>query len=237
MIKEAKQSQSDLREFFKSYPKFYYFIANVFGPMWFSGLGPKVFLKKYWNKETGICLNLGSGPNVLPGGVVNVDITPYPGVAVVADIANLPHENNSVQAIVCNTVIEHVESPEKIIAEMARVLKPGGAAYITLPFLYPFHSSPSDFTRWTEPGFALLVADFKIVESGVRAGPFSALTVYLCYLFAVIFSFNTYFLFWILVNVSMFVFFPIKFLDIIFARFKSAKNLAAILYFVIQKND
>lgn len=235
MPNEVKQSQPNLREFFKAYPKFYYFIAIVFGPMWFSGLSPKKFLRKYWNKEAGVCLNLGSGAYILQGDVINVDIKQYSGVSVVADIANLPYEDSSVQAIICNTVIEHVEDPEKVISEIARTLKPGGFAYITLPFLYPYHSSPSDFTRWTEPGFNLKVSNFNVKESGVRSGPFSALTVYLCYLFALIFSFNSYFLFWMLVNISMFLFFPVKFLDIIFARFKPAKNLAAVLYFVVQK--
>lgn len=222
-----------LRNFFKRWPRFYYFVGTVFGPMWFSGLSTARFLKKF--PSVGTKLNLGSGPRVLSADVTNVDVFPYQGVKIVADVSNLPMPDNSVSQIICDNVIEHVKDPGQVIKEIGRVLEKGGSAYFTVPFLYPFHSSPDDFHRWTRSGFLEMLKDFEIVEVGVRAGAFSAITVYLCYLFALLFSFGNKELYWLLVNLSMFIFFPIKCLDFIFGRLPQTSNLAAEMYYVVKK--
>lgn len=49
------------------------------------------------------------------------------------EIHNLGLPDNTFDKIVCTEVLEHVESPEKILHEIARVLKPDGTAVITLP--------------------------------------------------------------------------------------------------------
>jgi len=46
-----------------------------------------------------------------------------------ADGARLPLPNESVDAIVCNQVYEHIENQAGLVAEMHRVLKPGGCIY------------------------------------------------------------------------------------------------------------
>lgn len=223
---------ANIRDYFKRWPKLYYFVLVVFSPMFWSGLSQKKFLKKY--PSQGTILNLGSGPDVV-NGVTNVDMFPYKGVAIVADIMKLPFGDNAIEAVMCNTVLEHVRDPIKAVAEMRRVLKPGGLVYITVPFLYPFHASPDDFTRWTHVGLRELVRDFEVVELGVRAGPFSTLTVWLCYLPALIFSFGSETLYWIIMNLCMFVFFPIKLLDLVIARLPFAIHLSSILYVVARK--
>lgn len=45
---------------------------------------------------------------------------------VVADVEKLPLHDATVDKIVCAGVLVHVESPEQVIQEFARVLKPGG---------------------------------------------------------------------------------------------------------------
>jgi len=88
------------------------------------------------------------------------------------DILSLPIKNNSVNAIICLEVIEHVVDPEKAIAEIYRVIKPKGAVILTTPFLLPFHgkgksiksfshSSYPDFWRFTHQGLELLFKRFK----------------------------------------------------------------------------
>jgi SAM-dependent methyltransferase len=223
----------DLRNFFKRWPSAYYFIGTVFGPMMFSGLSSKGFLSKY--QIEGKTLNLGSGPRVLGSEVENVDIHPYPGVVIVADIAKVPLQNGSVSRIICDNVLEHVSDVNGAVKEIERLLASGGLVYVALPFIYPFHSSPYDRRRYTKQGLEELFSGFDIVESGVRAGPFSALTVYLNHLFAFIFSFGSARLASLLVNVVMFVTFPIKLLDIIFSYWPRADELAAVIYFVGRK--
>lgn len=45
----------------------------------------------------------------------------------------LPFEEGSFDFVVCSEVIEHVQEPEKMIAEMARVTKKGGVCILTTP--------------------------------------------------------------------------------------------------------
>ncbi len=222
-----------MRELFKKWPRFYCFVTDFFGPVYFSGLSPKAFAKKY--AVDGKKLNLGSGPRIISSEFINVDLSSYPGVDIVADISNVPVGDNTVSMVVCDNVLEHVKNPEAVARELYRMLKPGAVAYISTPFFYPFHSSPSDYRRWTHEGLRLLFKDFETVDLGCRAGPFSVLNVYLCYLFALIFSFGSDKLFWVLVDVSIFIFFPIKFLDIIFNYWPNSIYLASTFYCVIKK--
>ncbi len=46
------------------------------------------------------------------------------------DLENLPIETASVDAAVCVLVLHHLPDPEKAIAEMARILRPGGVALV-----------------------------------------------------------------------------------------------------------
>ncbi len=223
----------DVRNFFKRWPKFYFFIATVFGPMMFGGLSAIEFLGRF--PVEGKVLNLGSGPRKIREDVINVDFYPYEGVSIVTDVLAVPLSDNSVGRIISDNVLEHIKDPTLAVLEIKRLLRPGGLAYISTPFLYPFHSSPSDYQRWTKEGLIQLFYEFDIVEIGVRAGPFSSLTVYLCHLVGLIFSFGSVRINSLLVNMSMFVFFPIKLLDLIFNHWPQADTMAAVLYCVVRK--
>jgi ubiquinone/menaquinone biosynthesis C-methylase UbiE len=137
----------DVREYFKRYPAFYFFVATIFGPLLYSGMSTQKFLRLF--PSTGQVLNLGSGPRIIAPAVTNVDMVAYPGVAIVADVSAVPLPDGSVSRIISNTVLEHVRDPNVAVREMHRLLESGGVAYVTIPFLYPFHSSPNDYHRWT----------------------------------------------------------------------------------------
>ena len=51
----------------------------------------------------------------------------------VADGARLPFADGSFGAVVCTEVLEHVDDPAAVFAEMRRVLRPGGRMYVTTP--------------------------------------------------------------------------------------------------------
>jgi SAM-dependent methyltransferase len=55
------------------------------------------------------------------------------GPVVVGDGAQLPFRSATFGAVVCTEVLEHVDDPAAAFAEMARVLCPGGLAYVTTP--------------------------------------------------------------------------------------------------------
>jgi ubiquinone/menaquinone biosynthesis C-methylase UbiE len=53
--------------------------------------------------------------------------------SVVGDGSRLPFRSSSFGAVVCTEVLEHVDRPALVFAEMARVLRPDGLAYVTTP--------------------------------------------------------------------------------------------------------
>jgi SAM-dependent methyltransferase len=69
----------------------------------------------------------------LPGvEYLSADLTP--GVAMeVADITAIPHPADSFDAVVCSHVLEHVPDDRGAMAELFRVLRPGGAAHLMQP--------------------------------------------------------------------------------------------------------
>lgn len=52
---------------------------------------------------------------------------------VVGDGARLPFRTGSFGAVVCTEVLEHVDEPVAVFAEISRVLRPDGIAYVTTP--------------------------------------------------------------------------------------------------------
>jgi SAM-dependent methyltransferase len=69
--------------------------------------------------------------------------------ALFADAARLPLQDGVVDTILMLEVLEHLRTPVCAIAEVARVLKPGGVLLLTVPFLYPVHDAPHDYQRPT----------------------------------------------------------------------------------------
>ncbi len=61
----------------------------------------------------------------------------------------IPLESNSVDTILATEFFEHSPSPEAVMLEMKRVLKPGGLLFFTVPFLWNLHLVPYDEYRYT----------------------------------------------------------------------------------------
>ncbi|HID64793.1 MAG TPA: methyltransferase domain-containing protein [Anaerolineae bacterium] len=62
--------------------------------------------------------------NMRQQGLTNVEFKAGDGL-------NLPFEDNSLDAVFANMYLHHIEEPPQAIAEMVRVLKPGGVLVIT----------------------------------------------------------------------------------------------------------
>lgn len=86
---------------------------------------------------------------------------------VYGDAQNLPFRDRTADCVLLLDVLEHLPDPEKCIGEVQRVLAPEGKVILQVPFLYPLHDVPLDFTRWTFYGLRRLTQDhgFDIVES------------------------------------------------------------------------
>ena len=127
--------------------------------------------------EDAVCLSVGGGPNREHPNLVNLNIGPYLNVDVVADAYLLPYAENSVDAIYCEAVLEHLEFPDRAVAEMFRVLKHGAPVFAATPFLQWYHGYPNHFQNFTLTGHERLFtrAGFTLVSSGTSVGPTVAL--------------------------------------------------------------
>jgi SAM-dependent methyltransferase len=75
---------------------------------------------------------------------------------VCGDASAIPLASSSVDTVVCTEVLEHVQDPDAVIGEIARVLKPGGVVLCTAPFVYPVHDT-YDFFRYSAAGMETLM--------------------------------------------------------------------------------
>lgn len=228
--------RDNLREFFKKWPRFYVFAVHAFGPAYLGGLGPRKFLRDYFPTEhKNVIFNVGSGPVRLRPDVKNIDIEDYGEVDIVADVTKLPLTSSSVDGFICDNVLEHVRDPQSAVSELHRILAEGGVGYVSTPFIYPFHASPYDYQRWTAEGLKELLKEFSSVKVGVRSGLFSSLTVLLCYMIPSFFSFGSDRLYWLLVNLSLVIFWPVKFLDIFANKLPFSRYTASVFYCIVKK--
>ena len=81
---------------------------------------------------------------------VIIDISAAHRPHILADVRSIPVKSNSADCVKCTEVLEHVEYPEDMLEEISRVLKPGGALILSIPFLSGIHADPYDFQRFTE---------------------------------------------------------------------------------------
>jgi SAM-dependent methyltransferase len=72
------------------------------------------------------------------------------------DGRTIPFENDRFDSMLCTEVLEHVFNIEELLSEFQRVLKPGGLALITTPFMWEEHEMPYDFARYTTPALKSL---------------------------------------------------------------------------------
>lgn len=106
----------------------------------------------------GVVLDVGGkrvrrGRFVPPVGQVarwaRVNLDPVERPDIVADAQALPVRDKAVNWVLCIEVLQYVESPEAVMAEIARVLGPAGTAIVAAPFIHRA-DSPTDRHRFTE---------------------------------------------------------------------------------------
>lgn len=124
-----------------------------------------------------VCISVGGGPKRHAAGFLNINLGPYPNVDIVGDAYALPYPDQSIDAAYCIAVLEHLEFPDRAVAEIARVLKPGGEVLFDTPLLQQYHGYPDHFQNFTLPGQVRLVErqGLVIVSSGASVGPSYAL--------------------------------------------------------------
>jgi SAM-dependent methyltransferase len=106
---------------------------------------------------------------------ISFDIYASPNTHFIADAHSIPLADGRVDGVWIQAVLEHVLTPATVVAEIRRVLRPGGVVYAETPFMQQVHEAAWDFTRFSESGHRWLFRDFALVDSGVVHGPGTAL--------------------------------------------------------------
>ncbi len=112
-------------------------------------------------------------------------VTEYVGLDAVAgastDVIVMPDElwplpNEHFDVLLSTQVLEYVEHPDFMLAEMSRVLKPGGVVVMSFPFLYNEHGE-HDMQRFTAHRAVSLFPDFEVVRLERQGGIGSTLAI------------------------------------------------------------
>jgi len=108
--------------------------------------------------------------------VANAIHTKKPDVFI--DESSIKMNDQEVDCVVLTEVMEHVYDPKKVLAEIHRILKPGGQLIGTVPFAIYEHEAPYDYHRYTfyclkrmfeETGFKISKLEYVGDLSGVVA--------------------------------------------------------------------
>jgi SAM-dependent methyltransferase len=99
---------------------------------------------------------------------------------------DIPTDDEFFDSAICTAVLEHLEEPELALHECFRVLKPGGYAIYSIPFIWHLHEEPRDFYRYSKYGIKYLFekVGFEITEIKALSGfwvTFGQLFVYNIY--------------------------------------------------------
>lgn len=107
--------------------------------------------------------------------IIYTDIDTGADVDLFCDGHDLPFHDSVMDAVVTTAVLEHVLYPERVAAEIARVVRLGGLLYSEMPFMQQVHEGAYDFTRYTLSGHRRLFNHFQEIDCGMVAGPATAL--------------------------------------------------------------
>ncbi|MBI4466578.1 MAG: class I SAM-dependent methyltransferase [Acidobacteria bacterium] len=189
----------------------------------------------------GLNLWLGGAGRETPG-FVNLDLAPFAGVHLVAHAGRIPFAENSCDAVACDALLEHVEDPAAVVAEIRRVLKPGGHVLAVVPFCHPWHGYPADYQRFSRDGLERLFAGFDSVSVGIRTGPTTALLTFFTYYWKLVFPVHARnpVRRWVnraLVAAWGWLSAPLRYLDVWLNRRPDAHTLANHLYLLARKPE
>jgi SAM-dependent methyltransferase/uncharacterized protein YbaR (Trm112 family) len=167
--------------------------------------------------------------------LLETDVALGPRTQLICDAHDIPFRDETFDGVILQAVLEHVLDPSRCVAEVHRVLRPGGLVYADTPFMQQVHGREFDFTRFTRLGHRRLFRRFGELDSGISGGPGVALAWSARY-FLLSFCGRR----WSRAAVSGFsrlAFFWLKYFDYYLVDRPAALDAAAAFYFLGEKTD
>jgi SAM-dependent methyltransferase len=170
--------------------------------------------------------------------MINYDCVPSGSVDCLGMAEQLPFRSSTFRVVITQETLEHVREPRQALAEVNRVMVPGGVLYCQVPFVIGYHPGPTDFWRFTRQGIEQIVteAGFECDEVAIAVGPatgfyriaveFAAVTV--ARIFGRLYIPTK--------AAAALLFAPVKLLDPLLLRSDQADRLAGGYYVVAHKN-
>jgi SAM-dependent methyltransferase len=182
-------------------------------------------------------LNIGSGQTKLHKNIKNLELEPGQNIDYVGSVLAIPCSDNFFDVILAQEVLEHVESPDRAVEEIYRVLKVGGYFYLQLPFIIGYHPCPNDYWRFTHQGIRelLSVDKFEIMDLNLSVGPAVGFYRIFVEFLALLFSLGIAILYKPFKLFFAVLCFPVKLLDPILIRTNEANRIAGGYYVIGKK--
>ena len=147
---------------------------------WLAGTPLYAVLRPALARLEGDVLDVGCGAKPyrdwVPGArrYVGIDVFDGPQVdGVIVAGRPWPVADGAFDALLCTQVLEHVEDLDHAVGELVRVLRPGGEAVITVPFIFGEHNGPDDYRRLSRHGLRRVLEDHGLEV--VRLEPHGAI--------------------------------------------------------------
>lgn len=153
-------------------------LGIIINPFYYSRRALYKNIKRYSNHITGRALDIGCGSKPYEDlfsteEYIGMDIKisghdhTHSKIDVFYDGVKFLFDDNSIDSIVCFEVLQVINNPDMVLKETYRVLRPGGKAIFTVPFIWDEHEQPYDYARYTSFGLRFLFekAGFIILDS------------------------------------------------------------------------
>jgi SAM-dependent methyltransferase len=113
----------------------------------------------------GLVLHMSGGGTVAGGErVIDLDAAIFGPTDIIGDAHVLPFADATFDLVIAMNAFEHYRDPRAVVAQIERVLKPGGQVFLHTAFLQPVHEAPHHYFNCTAYGLREWFAPFDTID-------------------------------------------------------------------------